>query len=113
MQAIPRITSDFHSLPDVGWYGSAYLLANCSLQPLAGKIYTHFNSKKVFLFFFAIFEIGSLLCGVSQSSNMLIISRAVAGMGGAGLMNGALTIISVAVPLPKRPMYMGAMMGSK
>jgi hypothetical protein len=26
-QAIPRITSDFHSLPDVGWYGSAYLLS--------------------------------------------------------------------------------------
>jgi hypothetical protein len=26
MQAIPRITSDFHSLTDVGWYGSAYLL---------------------------------------------------------------------------------------
>jgi hypothetical protein len=26
-KAIPRITSDFHSLPDVGWYGSAYLLA--------------------------------------------------------------------------------------
>lgn len=25
--AIPRITSDFHSLPDVGWYGSAYQLA--------------------------------------------------------------------------------------
>lgn len=26
-KAIPRITSDFHSLPDIGWYGSAYLLA--------------------------------------------------------------------------------------
>lgn len=25
--AIPRITSDFHSLGDVGWYGSAYLLS--------------------------------------------------------------------------------------
>ena len=25
--AVPRITSDFHSLPDVGWYGSAYQLA--------------------------------------------------------------------------------------
>lgn len=22
--AIPRITDDFHSLPDVGWYGSSY-----------------------------------------------------------------------------------------
>lgn len=45
MQAIPRITSDFHSLTDVGWYGSAYLLSNCALQPLAGKLYTHFGSK--------------------------------------------------------------------
>lgn len=26
-QAIPRITSDFHSLPDVGWYGAAYMLS--------------------------------------------------------------------------------------
>jgi hypothetical protein len=26
-QAIPRITSDFHSLTDVGWYGTAYLLS--------------------------------------------------------------------------------------
>lgn len=26
-QAIPRITSDFHSLDDVGWYGSSYQLA--------------------------------------------------------------------------------------
>ncbi|OAA50707.1 Major facilitator superfamily domain, general substrate transporter [Cordyceps fumosorosea ARSEF 2679] len=108
--ATPRITSDFHSLTDVGWYGSAYLLANCALQPLAGKIYTYFNSKIVFLTFFGIFELGSLLCGVAQSSKMLIVSRAVAGLGGAGLMNGALTIISIAVPLPKRPMYMGAMM---
>ena len=32
-QAIPVITSDFHSLPDVGWYGSAYLLARCVDQP--------------------------------------------------------------------------------
>lgn len=28
-QAIPRITSEFHSLADVGWYGSAYQLARC------------------------------------------------------------------------------------
>ncbi|GJD04409.1 efflux pump [Colletotrichum higginsianum] len=39
-QAIPQITNDFHSLGDVGWYGSAFLLANCALQPLAGRLYT-------------------------------------------------------------------------
>jgi hypothetical protein len=26
-QAIPSITTDFHSIPDIGWYGAAYLLA--------------------------------------------------------------------------------------
>ncbi|KAL8832019.1 MAG: hypothetical protein Q9170_005052 [Blastenia crenularia] len=108
--AIPVITSQFHSLPDVGWYGSAYLLTSASFQPLTGKIYTYFKSKYTFLSFLALFEFGSLLCGVAQSSKMLIIGRAVAGLGSSGLINGALTIISVCVPLAKRPIYMGIMM---
>lgn len=108
--AIPHITSEFHSLPDVGWYGSAYLLANCSLQPLTGKFYTYFSSKYTFLTFLALFELGSLLCGVADSSNMLIIGRAVAGMGGSGLSNGAITIVAACVPLEKRPVFMGIMM---
>jgi len=65
----------------------------------------------LFLAFFGIFEFGSLLCGVSTSSTMLIVSRAVAGLGGSGLMNGSLTIISNSVPLHKRPAYMGALIG--
>lgn len=43
--AIPRITNDFDSLLDVGWYGSAYQLASASLQPLTGKIYSNFKPK--------------------------------------------------------------------
>ena len=35
--AIPRITDHFHSLGDVGWYGSAYLLTTCALQLFFGK----------------------------------------------------------------------------
>ncbi|KFY05017.1 hypothetical protein O988_00340 [Pseudogymnoascus sp. VKM F-3808] len=109
--AIPQITTHFHSLPDVGWYGSAYLLANCALQPLAGKLYTHFSSKSVYLAFFFIFELGSLLCGLATSSKMFIVSRAIAGLGGAGLINGAITIISASIPLQKRPAYIGGIMG--
>lgn len=41
---------------------------------------------------------------------MFIIGRAVAGLGCAGLLNGALSIISASVPLQKRPLYMGFMM---
>ncbi|KAE8445747.1 hypothetical protein EG329_012926 [Mollisiaceae sp. DMI_Dod_QoI] len=108
--AIPRITSDFNSLKDVGWYGSAYLLANCAIQPLTGRVYSNFSSKYTFLSFLATFELGSVLCGAAKSSIMLILGRTVAGMGAAGLVNGALTIISAGVPMHKRPAMIGIMM---
>lgn len=53
--------------------------------------------------FFAIFEIGSVLCGAAISSNMLIVGRAIAGFGASGIINGAITIISSCVPLERRP----------
>lgn len=43
--ATPAITLRFNSLIDVGWYGGAYQLGSSSLQPLTGKIYSHFNTK--------------------------------------------------------------------
>ncbi|KAA8651484.1 MDR family MFS transporter [Aspergillus tanneri] len=109
--AIPQITSQFHSLPDLGWYGSAYQLACASLQPLSGKLYASFPSKWMYLSCVAIFELGSLLCGIANSSKMLIVGRAVAGMGASGLNNGALSILANSTPLEKRPMHMGIMMG--
>ncbi|PMD41915.1 efflux pump [Hyaloscypha variabilis F] len=108
--AIPRITTDFHSLGDVGWYGSAYLLSNCALQPSTGKIYSNFGSKNTFIAFLGLFEIGSTICGAARSSNMLIVGRAVAGLGASGLTNGALTIIGAIAPMHKRPALMGIMM---
>lgn len=109
--AVPKITSQFHSLGDVGWYGSAYQLSCAALLPLAGKVYSNFKPKYTFLAYFGIFELGSLLCAVAVSSKMLIVGRAVAGIGSSGLLNGGLTIASAAVPLHQRPKYFGIMMG--
>ncbi|KAJ3519886.1 hypothetical protein NM208_g13944 [Fusarium decemcellulare] len=109
--AIPRITSDFHSLQDIGWYGSSYNLASAALQPLSGKLYTYFKSKPLFLGFLFIFELGCLICGLAQSSIMLIIGRTIAGIGGSGIQNGALTMIAASVPLNKRPSLVGLLMG--
>ncbi|KAK9328781.1 major facilitator superfamily domain-containing protein [Lipomyces starkeyi] len=109
--AIPKITSDFHSLNDVGWYGAAYLLANCALQPLTGKIYGEFNMKWTLLGFLGVFELGSVLCGAATSSNMLIIGRAIAGLGGSGILNGGYSIIHASAPLEKQPFLVGIVMG--
>lgn len=43
--ATPAITERFDSLVDIGWYGGAYQLGSSALQPLTGKIYSHFNIK--------------------------------------------------------------------
>ncbi|KAF5672710.1 major facilitator superfamily transporter [Fusarium denticulatum] len=109
--AIPQITSDFHSLKDISWYGSAYQLSSAGIQPLVGKLYTQFSLKWVYLAFFAIFEVGSLVCGVAPSSDVLIIGRAIAGIGVAGIFAGGLTIIASAIRPEKRSVNMGLMMG--
>lgn len=101
--AIPKITDEFNTIADIGWYASAYSLSTAALQPLTGKAYTFFPLKWAYLTFVAVFEIGSLLSALAQSSKMLVISRAIQGMGGAGLINGALTMIAVAADTAKRP----------
>ncbi|CAM1511984.1 Fc.00g094970.m01.CDS01 [Cosmosporella sp. VM-42] len=109
--AIPRITDDFHSLGDVGWYGSAYMLTGASLQLFFGKFYTFWSIKWTFLTVVGIFEVGSLICGAAPNSITLIIGRAIAGVGSAGIFAGALTILAYSVPLTRRPVYTGLVSG--
>ncbi|KAF4627086.1 hypothetical protein G7Y89_g11074 [Cudoniella acicularis] len=109
--AIPRITGEFDSIKDIGWYGSAFMLSVASLQPLMGKVYQYYSSKYTFLAGLAVFEIGSLVCALAKSSPMFIIGRAIAGAGGSGLIIGFLTILASAAPLDKRPLYIGMVMG--
>ncbi|KAL8942384.1 MAG: hypothetical protein Q9216_001704 [Gyalolechia sp. 2 TL-2023] len=105
--AIPRITDEFNSLNDVGWYGSSYLLTTCAFQLLFGKFYTFFSIKWVYLVAIGVFEVGSLVCGVAPNSVALIVGRAIAGVGSAGIFAGALVIVAYTVPLRQRPIYTG------
>ncbi|KAL9043426.1 MAG: hypothetical protein Q9214_003388 [Letrouitia sp. 1 TL-2023] len=107
--AIPRITDEFHSLGDVGWYGSAYLVTSCAFQLLFGKVYTFYNPKWVFVIAIVIFEIGSTICGAAPNSTSFIVGRAIAGLGYSGIFSGAIVIIVYTVPLHKRPIYQGMM----
>lgn len=54
--AIPKISTQFHALDDVGWYGSAYLITITALQPAGGTLYKFFDAKIVYLTAIVIFE---------------------------------------------------------
>ncbi|KAJ5456026.1 Efflux pump roqT [Penicillium daleae] len=104
-------------------YGRIYKILNVSLPTASQKFMLLKSSpcfcppskdpsdlsqvKWSFLVAVGIFEIGSLICGVAPSSTVLIIGRAIAGIGVAGIFSGALVIISMTVPLPKRPLVFG------
>ena len=105
--AIPKITDQFKAIDDVGWYGSSYLLTTCAFQLFFGKLYTFFSIKWVYMVALIIFEVGSAVCGAAPDSTSLIVGRAVAGVGSAGIFSGAILIVANTVPLSKRPMYTG------
>ncbi|KIW12121.1 hypothetical protein PV08_09395 [Exophiala spinifera] len=107
--AIPRITDQFHSLDQVGWYGSAFFLTIGSFQATWGKLYKYFPLKISYLASIFIFEIGSLICAVANDSTTLIVGRAIAGMGGAGIASGSYTIIAFSAPPKQRPAFTGVM----
>ncbi|KAF7616252.1 putative efflux pump antibiotic resistance protein [Aspergillus flavus] len=105
--AIPRITDEFQSLKNVGWYGSSFLFVFTATQMMWGKLYQGYTTKRMFLLGLAIFELGSLLCGIAPSSATLVAGRSIAGLGAGSINSGALFIITDTIPLNKRPVYMG------
>ncbi|CAI7596834.1 unnamed protein product [Penicillium discolor] len=105
--AIPQITNEFNSLDDIGWYGSAFMVTACCFQLLWGKVYGFYPAKYVFLALVFLFEVGSVICAAAPNSLAFIIGRAIAGMGSAGIMSGAIVLMMSAVPLHKRPLYNG------
>lgn len=74
-------------------------------QLVWGKIYRFFTLKKAYLIAIVIFEAGSVLCAAAPKSAVLILGRAVAGVGAAGINAGYGIILTRLVPLRSRAMY--------
>lgn len=53
---------------------------------------------------------GSVLCAAAVNSQMFIAGRAAAGLGAAGVLQGALSIINQIIPLEKRALYTSVIM---
>ncbi|KAK0731966.1 major facilitator superfamily transporter [Lasiosphaeris hirsuta] len=109
--AIPKITDDFKSINDIGWYGSAYFLTFASFRLIFGKLFTFYSIKHVFLWSIFIFEVGSLVCAVAHASPVFIAGRAIAGLGSAGINAGFIIILAASLPLERRPMFVSSYSG--
>ncbi|KID73838.1 MFS thioclapurine efflux transporter tcpA [Metarhizium brunneum] len=109
--AVPIITNEFKAIEDVGWYTTAYLLTTSSFQIAYGKLYTTLSVKIVLLIALAIFELGSVICAAAPNSTALIVGRAIAGLGAAGIFPGSTLVLVHAAPMERRPALLGITTG--
>ncbi|KAH0843281.1 Major Facilitator Superfamily protein [Fonsecaea pedrosoi] len=105
--AIPTITKEFHSVDQVGWYGSAFLMCLAMFQGVWSKAYKFFPQKIVFLSCILIFEVGSLVVALAPNSIAVIAGRAVQGLGGSGLTSGSYIIAAFIVQPSRLSIVMG------
>lgn len=103
--AIPVVASQFQAFAEVPWLITAYFLTQCGFILLAGQLLTILKAKWVLLGAIFVFELGSLLCAVSNSMKMLIASRAIQGLGAAALFVSIIAIIAVITSVERRAFY--------
>jgi predicted MFS family arabinose efflux permease len=65
--------------------------------------------KKIFLVSIVIFMLASVLCATAPTSAAFVTGRAVSGFACAGIMAGCFLLLVQALPLRKRPMYVGCL----
>ncbi|MCU1503629.1 MAG: transporter, partial [Ilumatobacteraceae bacterium] len=105
--ALPTITGQFNAFESYAWVGTAYIVTSAIGTPLIGKLSDLYGRRRIFQMTMAIFLVGSLLCGLSQSIEQLIAARAVQGIGGGGIQALAFAILGDILPPRERGRYVG------
>jgi EmrB/QacA subfamily drug resistance transporter len=103
---LPTIGRDFHSLSETSWVASAYLLTSAVATLVFGKLGDMYGRKRIFQFALVVFLIGSALCAAAQSMPMLILTRALQGIGGGGLGSLTQAIVGDLAPARSRSKYL-------
>ena len=106
--AIPAMITDLDaSLNAIIWVNSVYLLTYAVPLLLTGRLGDRYGPKRLFLIGLVVFIGASLWCGLSNSVEMLIVARAVQGLGAAAMTPQTMAFITHLFPPAKRGGAMG------
>ncbi len=103
----PTIISDLGGLSLLAWVFSAYILTQTVSMPVFGKLSDLYGRRKFFLLGLVIFMGGSILSGLSQNINELILFRAIQGVGSGAFFPVAVAVIGVIFPPKQRGKVQG------
>jgi EmrB/QacA subfamily drug resistance transporter len=107
--AMPRIIGDLGGFNQYTWVTTAYIITSAIAVPITGKLTDIYGRKYFYLGGLIIFILGSVLCGLSQTMNQIIIFRGLQGIGAGVIMANAFTVIGDIFPPAVRGKYQGFM----
>jgi EmrB/QacA subfamily drug resistance transporter len=103
--ALPTIARTLGDAENMAWVVTAYLLAATAVTPLYGKLSDIYGRRTMMLIGIGIYATGSLISALAPNMLMLIVGRAVQGLGGGGLMSLTQTIVGDVAPPRERPRF--------
>jgi MFS family permease len=104
--ALPTIGRDLGHPEWLSWVVSAYFLTSTAVTPLYGKLADLEGRRPTLYSAVALFTVGSVVCATAPNMAVLILGRALQGLGGGGLVALVQTIIGDVVPPIERGRYM-------
>jgi EmrB/QacA subfamily drug resistance transporter len=100
--ALPPIQRTFHAgLGAIEWVSLAYLVTLVVLVVPAGRLADMFGRKLLYVYGFAIFTLGSVLCGLAPTLWLLVAFRVLQAAGAALLQSNSVALIATAIPQEK------------
>jgi EmrB/QacA subfamily drug resistance transporter len=100
--ALPTIQDDLgFSTSNLAWVVNAYLIAFGGLLLLAGRFGDLIGRRTILLIGLGVFTIASLVCGLAESQEVLVVARFVQGIGGAMTSAVILGMIVTMFPEPR------------
>lgn len=100
--ALPAITSDLNGIRYIGWISSIFLLGTAVTTVLWGRIGEKLGNKFTFQIAVIIFIISSVIGGFSNNMIMLIVMRALMGIGAGGMTSIPFIIYAEIYPNPSQ-----------
>ena len=105
--ALPPIAKDLGNFELISWVITSYLLTSTCVTPIAGKLSDLYGRRLLMNGCVILFIVGSALCALAPSMPLLILARALQGLGGGGLVTMGQTIIADVVSPRERGRYAG------
>lgn len=100
--AMPTVIATLGGLAHYSWVFSAYLLTSTATVPIWGRLSDLYGRRRIYLIGVIIFLVGCVLAGAATSMQMLIVARAIQGLGTGAIIPLSMTIVGELYALSER-----------